>query len=338
VSPTGDDTPQQGGSLEGSQPDPEPFNPKEISVDKNVPWQKSDPPPFDQKDGLFKHYGQFGHEQNSGGGPDNSDGLSDHWEENQSIDINTDGQEVGGDGDVLDMDKHARVKVQFHWDREGKPSGDAPGHEIAHVVQQDSKPDPKQGGDGVLHEVGHWTGLKPVGPPDPKAQPKPLLPIIVGLSLLAVLLAVIVITFALDDDSSSTGNVSTPEPTESTSSGSQPVIVPPGPSTGGGGQTTGGGQTGGGQTTGGGDQPTEVVNQPPPPVPTEPPAECAAGWLPVSGCTCCGTTLTCADGTVAEFNPQCGVGGSSGGGGCQCVCPVGNPNCVDSCTGAVCTP
>jgi hypothetical protein len=41
------------------------------------------------------------------------------------------------------------------------------------------------------------------------------------------------------------------------------------------------------------------------PVSTEAPQECGAGWLPSGGCVCCGSTLTCADGTVAQFNPQC---------------------------------
>lgn len=45
-----------------------------------------------------------------------------------------------------------------------------------------------------------------------------------------------------------------------------------------------------------------------PVTPTTAPAAvetCGPGWLPDSGCTCCGSTLTCAVGTVAEFNPQC---------------------------------
>ncbi len=42
---------------------------------------------------------------------------------------------------------------------------------------------------------------------------------------------------------------------------------------------------------------------------TPKPAVCQPGWLPASGCTCCGTTLVCSDGKVAAFNPQCGVGG-----------------------------
>ncbi len=80
---------------------------------------------------------------------------------------------------------------------------------------------------------------------------------------------------------------------------------------------------GGGQTKPGGGN-----------VSTQAPAECTAGWLPASGCTCCGTTLTCADGTVAQFNPKCGVGGT----GCKCVCPVGAMTCTDSCTGKSCVP
>jgi hypothetical protein len=46
--------------------------------------------------------------------------------------------------------------------------------------------------------------------------------------------------------------------------------------------------------------------------PTEPPAECSAGWLPGGGCVCCGSTLVCADGTVAQFNPQCMGGPDTG--------------------------
>jgi len=71
------------------------------------------------------------------------------------------------------------------------------------------------------------------------------------------------------------------------------------------------------------------------------PETCGAGWLPESGCACCGTTLTCADGTVATFNPECGVGGGGGSGGgggqCHCVCAktdVQTKKCIagyDSC-------
>jgi hypothetical protein len=64
------------------------------------------------------------------------------------------------------------------------------------------------------------------------------------------------------------------------------------------------------------------------PGPTATSAQCAAGWLPESGCTCCGTTLTCADGTVAEFNPQCGVGG-----GAACSCVANDPLCTDPLAG-----
>ncbi len=60
------------------------------------------------------------------------------------------------------------------------------------------------------------------------------------------------------------------------------------------------------------DQPTEIV--------TQPPQACGPGWLPASGCACCGTTLVCSDGTVAQFNPKCGVGG-----GTTAVC--GNNKC-----------
>ncbi len=67
--------------------------------------------------------------------------------------------------------------------------------------------------------------------------------------------------------------------------------------------------------------------------PTQPPAVCAPGWLPTSGCACCGTTLTCADGTVAQFNPKCGVGGNS----CPCKCDPAGGGCVD-CNGKACTP
>ncbi len=62
-------------------------------------------------------------------------------------------------------------------------------------------------------------------------------------------------------------------------------------------------------------------------------AVCSPGWLPTAGCTCCGTTLTCADGTVAQFNPKCGVGGNS----CPCKCDPAGGGCVD-CNGKACTP
>jgi hypothetical protein len=68
-------------------------------------------------------------------------------------------------------------------------------------------------------------------------------------------------------------------------------------------------------------------------VPTSPPAECQPSWLPDSGCTCCGSTLVCADGSVGEFNPQC-----TGSGGCTCQLDpaTGGYQCAE--TGAVCTP
>jgi hypothetical protein len=63
------------------------------------------------------------------------------------------------------------------------------------------------------------------------------------------------------------------------------------------------------------------------------------------GCACRGTTLVCSDGTYAEFNPQCGVGGDTGGEGCTCIA---NPACqaAAACrspyickeTGQACTP
>jgi hypothetical protein len=92
---------------------------------------------------------------------------------------------------------------------------------------------------------------------------------------------------------------------------------------------------------GGNPQVTVPPAAPPTELPTQPLASCEPGWLPDAGCTCCGTTLTCADGTVATFNPQCGVGGGSS---CKCV-PVDAfctqfPGCAFHCTetGAACTP
>lgn len=61
---------------------------------------------------------------------------------------------------------------------------------------------------------------------------------------------------------------------------------------------------------------------------TPPPAECGPGWLPAAGCSCCGTTLVCANGTIAQFNPQCGVGG-------QRDTQAPNPYCGDGiCNGS----
>ncbi len=48
---------------------------------------------------------------------------------------------------------------------------------------------------------------------------------------------------------------------------------------------------------------------------TSTPAICEPGWLPETGWVCCGTALVGADGTVAEFNPACGVGGDQPSGG-----------------------
>jgi hypothetical protein len=48
-------------------------------------------------------------------------------------------------------------------------------------------------------------------------------------------------------------------------------------------------------------------------VSTEAPQECGPGWLPPSGCTCCTSTLVCADGSIGEFNPACTGGGDAGG-------------------------
>ncbi len=75
---------------------------------------------------------------------------------------------------------------------------------------------------------------------------------------------------------------------------------------------------------------------------TEPPQECSPGWLPAGGCICCGTTLVCADGTVATFNPRCGVGSC----GCVCIqydCPtctycVRWQNTCNGNTGSTCPP
>ena len=62
---------------------------------------------------------------------------------------------------------------------------------------------------------------------------------------------------------------------------------------------------------------------------TEPPAQCGPGWLPSAGCSCCGSTLVCADGTVAEFNPQC-TGGSGGGAACVCGNHICQPECGEA--------
>jgi len=50
------------------------------------------------------------------------------------------------------------------------------------------------------------------------------------------------------------------------------------------------------------DTPTPVVTV----TASEAPSEaCTAGWLPASGCTCCGNDQWCADGSVGVFNPKC---------------------------------
>ncbi len=83
--------------------------------------------------------------------------------------------------------------------------------------------------------------------------------------------------------------------------------------------STGGGQPGGGQPTGGGEgsckcQGTDYIC-------TKPDGTVASASYNSqqcggSGqCECRGTTYTCPDGTYAEFNPKCGVGGSA----CTCV-------------------
>jgi RNA polymerase sigma-70 factor (ECF subfamily) len=68
-------------------------------------------------------------------------------------------------------------------------------------------------------------------------------------------------------------------------------------------------------------------NQPPPPAPpSQPsatPAMCEAGWLPETDCTCCGSTLVCADGSIGEFNPVC-----TGGGEQQCECACVDARCL----------
>jgi hypothetical protein len=76
-------------------------------------------------------------------------------------------------------------------------------------------------------------------------------------------------------------------------------------------------------------------------VPEKKPNMCEPGWLPDQGCVCCGTTLTCVDGTVATFNPACMV---SDGGQSACTCVANNAaatvgtgyHCKE--TGAACTP
>jgi len=69
-------------------------------------------------------------------------------------------------------------------------------------------------------------------------------------------------------------------------------------------------------TVAGGPQPTTPpgVTAPPPTAAGGGGAVCTTGWLPAAGCTCCGSTLVCSNGTIAPSNPQC-----TGGGGCSCV-------------------
>ncbi len=90
----------------------------------------------------------------------------------------------------------------------------------------------------------------------------------------------------------------------------------------------------------------DAICQPTRPAPTDAPTQqtvqqCGPGWLPAAGCVCCGTTKVCADGTVATFNPACGVGSKA----CTCIpypslcmlapCPP-TYRCKE--TGALCTP
>jgi hypothetical protein len=98
-----------------------------------------------------------------------------------------------------------------------------------------------------------------------------------------------------------------------------------------------------------------------PPSVTPKPAACTAGWLPSSGCTCCGYDLWCADGSIGVFNPQCAcncqgttlvcadgnsVPNSPECGGSTCACVRSDPcaptaacpGYYDTCTGQTCVP
>ena len=61
---------------------------------------------FAARSGVFKRWSVFGHSQNTGGnesGGQDTDNLSNTWEENNGVDLNTDGQ-FGGDSDVNTSD------------------------------------------------------------------------------------------------------------------------------------------------------------------------------------------------------------------------------------------
>ncbi len=182
--------------------------------------------------------------------------------------------------------------------------------------------------DGSTTGLGETEGndtIVTLGPTEySPSKPSPLAPLALGVIVLFLFLLLIAFVLNANNQTTSSQGGGQLSATATSQGGGQLDVTA---TSQGGGQldATATSSGGGKQTQGGGAKVTST------------PAECTAGWLPASGCTCCGTTLTCADGTVAQFNPKCGVGG---GNTCKCACTSTGITvvCTNSCTGAACTP